>query len=44
MLPGQPEAERRAERLTNGIPVPDRVVKLLDDFAEEIGIDPPVRS
>ena len=44
MLPGQPEAERRAERLANGIPVPDRVLRLLDEFAEEIGIDPPARS
>jgi LDH2 family malate/lactate/ureidoglycolate dehydrogenase len=40
LLPGQPEWERRQDRLQHGIPISPRVLSALDAFAAEVGIDP----
>ena len=40
LVPGEPEATTRAERLEHGIPLTTTLVTRLDAFAEEIGIEP----
>ena len=40
LVPGEPEATTRAERLEHGIPLTPTLATRLDAFAEEIGIEP----
>jgi L-2-hydroxycarboxylate dehydrogenase (NAD+) len=39
-LPGQERSQRRADRLTNGVPLPRELVVQLDALAGELGIKP----
>ncbi len=39
-LPGEPEHERRAERLRDGIPLPDALLDELRGFARELAVAP----
>jgi LDH2 family malate/lactate/ureidoglycolate dehydrogenase len=41
LLPGEPEVENRARRVTEGIPVPDRTWSELMDLAGKIGVTVP---
>ena len=38
LVPGDPEREMEAERLANGIPVLDPVIKSLEELGERFGI------
>jgi LDH2 family malate/lactate/ureidoglycolate dehydrogenase len=40
LVPGELEAERRAERLEHGIPLPDELVVELDQLATELDRPP----
>jgi LDH2 family malate/lactate/ureidoglycolate dehydrogenase len=44
LVPGELEAERRAERLERGIPLPDALVEELDEIADSLGCPPLVTS
>lgn len=39
LLPGEPEARRRAERIAGGVPLPDEVWRSLGDTARAAGLD-----
>lgn len=44
IIPGEPELEAEADRLVNGIPLVDSVVKDLNELAEKFGVKPLVIS
>ena len=39
LLPGEPEARSRAQRLQQGVPVPDETWSLILDTARSVGVD-----
>lgn len=41
LLPGEPEAETRARRLADGIPISDELAGALEQLAADLGVDPP---
>lgn len=41
LLPGEPERRTKADRLANGVPLPDEVWESLGAVARDSGIDPP---
>jgi LDH2 family malate/lactate/ureidoglycolate dehydrogenase len=41
-LPGEPEHHRRAERLRDGIPLPEALMAELNGFAAELDVSPPL--
>jgi uncharacterized oxidoreductase len=40
LLPGEPEARMRAQRLAEGVPLPDETWRLIAETARSIGLDP----
>lgn len=42
LLPGDPEATKRVERETLGVPLEAETVQQLRELGEKIGADPPV--
>ena len=40
LVPGEPERRTRAERLKNGVPLPDDAWRAICDTARMVGVDP----
>jgi ureidoglycolate dehydrogenase (NAD+) len=43
-VPGDPEKDTKAERIEEGIPVPDHILERFDDVAEEFDLEPLVEE
>jgi len=40
LVPGEPERRSKAERLKNGVPLPDDAWRAICATAREVGVDP----